>query len=97
LTKGESVNLEATLKTTLKLSEMRGNKLPNLTDKFSATQTLQDRLGDESAEKIIQMQKNEIRKLRTTVTTLESTQRDRPHSSEIRLRPLADSALVDAM
>lgn len=87
--KQESHNFEATLRTTLKLSEMRGTKLPDLTETMGASKTLRETMDAEGLEKIIHLQKNEIRKLRTTMTELESTQRDRPESYGKKLEPLS--------
>ena len=60
---------------------------------MGATQTLRDRLQEESADKIIQLQKQEIRKLRTEVRGLEHATIRRPTSGE-RLPPLEQVKLA---
>jgi len=85
LSKGESHHLEATLRTTMKLSEMRGRTLPDLSDTIGATHTLRESMNAEASEKIIAMQKNEIRKLRQSISSLDA---ESPARSGVRLEPL---------
>lgn len=88
--------LEATLQTTRKISQMRGQTLPASTLEFSGTagaanRTLSATQQADQLERIITMQKQEIRRLRSALQKLESHARDRPPSTG-RLPELDTSA-----
>jgi len=75
--------LESSLKTTRILGEMRsGHTIPDLAETVGQTVTLKQNLESGNLEKIIAMQKEQIRKLRTSVSE------ERPRSSGIQLEPL---------
>lgn len=78
--------LESALEHTSKLSKMRGVDVPGLDEMGSTAQG--SPAASQNLERIVDLQKTEIRKLRTAMTSLESTQRDRPPSQGTRLEPL---------
>jgi WD40 repeat protein len=78
--------LESALAHTSKLSAMRGLSVPGL-DQLSGD-TEGDGGAAQNLERIVDLQKTEIRKLRSAMSSLESTQRDRPPSQGQRLEPL---------
>lgn len=89
LSQRETQKLSASLQTTRKLSEMKtGQPLPDLSASMNATGTLRQSLESGNLEKIITMQREQIRKLRSSMSTKEMTERDRPPSSGTRLEPL---------
>ena len=89
LSQREAQQLGASLQTTRKLGEMRtGQTMPDLSETIGATATLRQNLESGNLEKIIHMQRDQIRKLRSTLSAAESMDRDRPMSSGTRLEPL---------
>lgn len=81
--------LESSLKTTRKLGEIRsGQPIPDLSETIGQTLTLKQNLESGNLEKIIHMQKDQIRKLRASLSEYEKTDRDRPVSSGVHLEPL---------
>lgn len=79
--------LESALDHTAKLSKMRGIDMPGL-DELSGT-SRGSPAASQNLERIVDLQKTEIRKLRTAMSSLESIQRDRPPSVGTRLEPLS--------
>jgi hypothetical protein len=78
--------LESALTHTTKLSAMRGVTVPGLEQLNGTTDA--DSSITQNLERVVDLQKTEIRKLRSAMNTLEATQRDRPPSQGHRLEPL---------
>lgn len=79
--------LESSLQTARVLAEMRGSPIP-VEETTDLMTSLRDRSQTENLERIIELQKTEIRKLRATQVELERTSRDRPPSTGFRVDPL---------
>jgi len=81
-----SKQLEANLHHIKRLNTMQGRTVPE----FNNTQMSADAHDDtRNLERIIDMQKMEIRNLRTTISDIDRTSRDRPPSTGTRLDPIA--------
>eukprot|EP00055_Hartaetosiga_balthica_P003769 m.8941 g.8941 ORF g.8941 m.8941 type:complete len:1202 (-) comp3312_c0_seq1:127-3732(-) len=93
MSKSLKKQLEGSLKTTRTLAEMRGQTLPPMeeTARISGglTQTLRESYESEQTDRIIELQKQEIRRLRDTVKDMERVSANRPPSSG-RLPPMSN-------
>jgi chromosome segregation ATPase len=91
---GEVKHLEGTLRTTRNLAEMRGQTLPSKEETLRMSgvlgQTARETHELNQTERIIDMQKQEIRRLRESMRTLELTASSRPPSTG-RLPPMEPS------
>eukprot|EP00730_Choanoeca_flexa_P000903 TRINITY_DN10389_c0_g2_i3.p1 TRINITY_DN10389_c0_g2~~TRINITY_DN10389_c0_g2_i3.p1 ORF type:complete len:1202 (+),score=338.92 TRINITY_DN10389_c0_g2_i3:34-3639(+) len=94
---GEVKQLEGTLKTTRTLADMRGQTLPSKEETLQMSGILNStvNMAHEAAqtERIIDMQKQEIRKLRDALKELELTSNVRPPSTG-RLPPMEQSLVA---
>ena len=71
-----------------RLNQMQGRPVPE----FENTKVSADAVDSQrNLERIIEMQKMEIRNLRTTMSDIDRTARDRPPSTGTRLEPITAS------